>query len=175
MSVWCGVSCKEGASCRCWIYYLDLPNWNFELSVFNNELVLYSHMPYHNDAIIKTQEDFFRKIFVPLTLFVRIQKGCVGFYCERELENITAIFWPHSYGRQRCVFLVLLMLNRRPRAHSAGWWLSLLHLISNLSPTLTHQGPKSPSAWCGFPYHISSITRLISNCNSLDFCLDWVI
>ena len=27
----------------------------------------------------------------------------------------TAIFWPHSYGRQRCVFLVLLMLNRRPR------------------------------------------------------------
>ena len=29
--------------------------------------------------------------------------------------NITAIFWPpHSYSRQRCVFLVLLMFNRRP-------------------------------------------------------------
>ena len=28
--------------------------------------------------------------------------------------NGTAIFWPHSYGRQRCVFFVLLMLNRRP-------------------------------------------------------------
>ena len=26
----------------------------------------------------------------------------------------TAIFWPHSYGSQRCVVLVLLMLNRRP-------------------------------------------------------------
>ena len=28
--------------------------------------------------------------------------------------NRTEIFWPHSHGRQRCVFLVLLMLNRRP-------------------------------------------------------------
>ena len=26
----------------------------------------------------------------------------------------TAIFWPQTYGRQRCAFLVLLMLNRRP-------------------------------------------------------------
>ena len=24
--------------------------------------------------------------------------------------------------------------------------------------------PRAPSAWCGFPYHISSITLLISNC-----------
>ena len=24
--------------------------------------------------------------------------------------------------------------------------------------TPIHQGPKAPSAWCGFPYHISSIT-----------------
>ena len=31
-------------------------------------LLLYSHVPYHNDTIIKTQEDFFNKIFVPLTL-----------------------------------------------------------------------------------------------------------
>ena len=39
--------------------------------------------------------------------------------------------------------------------------------------TPTHQGPpRAPSAWCGFPYHISSITHLVSNWN---FCLDWVI
>ena len=42
---------------------------------------------YDKDAMIKTQEDVFRKIFVPLTLFERFRKGCVGFYFERELET----------------------------------------------------------------------------------------
>ena len=61
-------------------------------------------------------------------------KGCSRFACERELEieyncNIlTPNLWPSS-----CVFLVLLMLNRRSRGHSAGWWLSLRHLISIFS------------------------------------------
>ena len=81
------------------------------------------------------------------------------------------------------------MFNRRSRGHSAGWWLSLRHLISifsgpqliraqrplrpdvafpttsrlQLAGTLlatsaTHQGPKAPLAWWGFPYHISSPT-----------------
>ena len=44
-------------------------------------------------------------------------------------------------------------------AHSAGWWLSLLHLISNFSGPQTPSGfPRAPSAGCGFPYHISSTT-----------------
>ena len=38
-------------------------------------------------------------------------------------------------------------------------WLSLPHLISNFSGPPTQSGaPRSPSAWCGFPYHISSLT-----------------
>ena len=127
------------------------------------EVVLYCHLQYHNDTIIKTQEDFFRKIFVPLTLFVRVRKGCVGFYCERELETEQKLqyFDLYSYGRLRYIFLVLLMLNRRPRgpeAHSAGCWLSLLHLINNFSGPQLNRGPRAPSAWCGFHYHISSIT-----------------
>ena len=78
---------------------------------------------------------------------------------------------PHSYGHQRCVFLVLLMLNRRPgcplcwlsllhlttkwsgpqtpswvrRAPSAGWWLSLPHLVSNSSVLLLTDFLLSPS------------------------------
>ena len=39
---------------------------------------------------------------------------------------------------------------------SAGWWLSLLHLISTLDRNSS--GPQAPSALCGFPYHNSSIT-----------------
>ena len=42
---------------------------------------------------------------------------------------------------------------------SAGWWLSLLHLISIFSGPQFQSGfPRDPSAGCGFPYHISSIT-----------------
>ena len=72
--------------------------------------------------------------------------------------NRTAIYWaPHSYGRQRCVFLVLQGCSTGgPEAHSAGFlyyilsptglrnnggpddpfgrlWLSVSHLISNFS------------------------------------------
>ena len=36
--------------------------------------------------MIKTSGRFFNK-YLPLTLFVRFGKGCVGFYCERELET----------------------------------------------------------------------------------------
>ena len=46
---------------------------------------------------------------------------------------------------------------------SAFCWLSLLHLIPNWSGPQTPSGvPRAPSAGCGFPYHISSLTRLIS-------------
>ena len=38
-----------------------------------------------------------------------------------------------------------------PETHSAGWWLSLLHLISILSGPQFNRGPRAPSLWCGFP------------------------
>ena len=42
---------------------------------------------------------------------------------------------------------------------SAECWLSLLHLVTNGSPKLLGV-PRAPSARCGFPYHISSLTHL---------------
>ena len=50
-----------------------------------------------------------------------------------------------TYGRQRCVYLVLRCSTGGPGAHSAGWWLSLLHLISIFS------GPQTPSGFRGPP------------------------
>ena len=41
---------------------------------------------------------------------------------------------------------------------SAGWWLSLLHLISIFSGPQPIRAQMAPLAWCGFPDHISSIT-----------------
>ena len=47
--------------------------------------VLYCHMQYHNDTIIKqTQEDFFNKIFTS-HFIARVRKGYSRFACEREL------------------------------------------------------------------------------------------
>ena len=66
-----------------------------------------------------------------------------------------------------CLSCSLGLLNRRPRAHSAGCWLSLLHLISIFSGPQTPSGfPKAPSVGCGFPYHISSPTVRNSTGNS---------
>ena len=59
-----------------------------------------------NRRMIKMQEDFFNKIFTS-HFIARARKGCVGFYCERELETehklkyFTQLLWP-----SRCVFLV---------------------------------------------------------------------
>ena len=79
----------------------------------------------------------------------------MGFYCERELEikhncNIlTPLLWP-----SRCVFLVLLMLNRRPRAHC---WMLAFFIASYQHLVWTPNSigvPEAPSVGCGFPYHI---------------------
>ena len=79
-------------------------------------------MQHHNDTIIKqTNEDFFNK-YVPLTLLYGLEKGYSRFACERELETEYKLYFdPHSYGSQRCVFLVLQgCLTRGPGAHSTG-------------------------------------------------------
>ena len=75
--------------------------------------------------------------------------------CERELETEQNcnILIPHSYGHQRCVFLVLLMLNRRPEG-SAFFCLSLPHLVTNSSDLQLNRGSQRPLLpRGGFPYH----------------------
>ena len=57
-------------------------------------------------AMKKTQEDFFNK-YIYLSLYCKGSKTVVWGSTVRGSSNITAIFWPNCYGRQRCVFLVL--------------------------------------------------------------------
>ena len=96
-------------------------------------------MQHHDDTIINRCSNKQRRK-TSLTIFTshfiaRVRKGFVGFYCERELEieHKLQYFDLHSLWPSRCVFLILLMLNRSPGVHSAGCWLSLLHLISIFS------------------------------------------
>ena len=110
--------------------------------------LLYRHLQHHNNTIIKTQEDFFNKIYLSL--------------CCKDSKRVTQslrVRGSYSYGRQRCVFLVLLMLQpetQRPSSLLDDGFLYCILSASSLDPNSS--GPQAPSAWCGFPYHISSIT-----------------
>ena len=103
-----------------------------------------------------------------LSFYLQSSKGLCGVLRERELETKQKLQYsdPHSYGRQRCVFLVLQGCSTGgPEAHSAVWsatsyqqllctpaqsgasssfglvWLFLPHLVYNsvwsLTATLT--------------------------------------
>ena len=78
-------------------------------------------------------------------------------------SNRTEIFWPPNLWPSRCVFLVLLMLNRSPGVHSAGCWLSLLHLISIFSGPQFIRAP-SPFGlvWLSLPHLVSNWLQLNS-------------
>ena len=123
---------------------------------------------------------------------VSVRKGLLKVLLWEGVGDRTELQYidPHSYGRQRSVFLVIQGCSTRgPGAQlSAGWWLSLPHLITNMSPKLhrgfrgsllpgvafsttsclwclwstTHQGPKGPPP-LGFLYHILSATSLDPN------------
>ena len=71
--------------------------------------------------------------------------------------NITEIFWPQTYGRHVVSFL---FFDAQPEVQRPLCWVMAFFTASyqHLHRTSTHQGPKAPSAWCGFPYYISSIT-----------------
>ena len=132
------------------------------------QLYIYTYICWiHTDAmIIKTSEDFFKKIYLSLYCKVCVWEG-VG--DRTELQYID----PHSYGHQRCVFLVFLMLNRRP----AGFLYCILS-PTGLVPKLHWESRGPLLLGGGFPYHILSLTHLISNLlisNSLTSCLHQVI
>ena len=86
---------------------------------------------------------------------VRVRKGYSRFACERELETEQKLqyFDPTLMAVSIMSFLFSWCSTGGPDAYSAGWWLSLLHLISIFSGPQFNRGPRAPLAWCGFPYH----------------------
>ena len=99
--------------------------------------------------------------YLPLTLLQGFEKGYSTFYWWEGAGDRTELkyFDPHSYGRQRCVFLVLLILNRR------SWgplcWVLAFFTASYQQLLWSPNSigvPEGPLGRCGFPYHISSIT-----------------
>ena len=114
--------------------------------------------------------------YIPLTLLQGFERVVQGLHVRGSWRsNITKYFDPQS---QRCVFLVLLMLNRRP--WGPLWWVLAFFTASyqHLFWTPIHQGfPRAPSTGCGFPYYISSPTPsdLQLNCPQLPSWLHYII
>ena len=123
--------------------------------------MLYSHVPYHYDTIIKTDAGRLLK-----------QNMYLSFYCKGSKSITQGLSVRGSWRPNRncniltstlmAVNVVSFSFSRcstgGPGVHSAGCWLSLLHLISNFSGPQTPSGfPGAPSARCGFTYHTSSI------------------
>ena len=111
----------------------------------NHVQLLHSHLHVHAGYIltqwITDERRFFITKYLPLFI-VRVRKGL----CVRGSwrPNRTEILWPPTLMAVNVVsFSFSWCSTRGPGVHSAGCWLSLLHLISIFS---------------GFPYHISSIT-----------------
>ena len=100
----------------------------------------------------------------------------MGFYCERELEIEQKLqyFDPKLMAVSVVSFSFSWCSTGGPGAHSAGWWLSLLHLISIFSGPQLNRGPQAPSTWCGFPYHISSITPSDLQLQLQPWLLSWL-
>ena len=130
--------------------------------------MLYRHLQIHVHIYIymldtyrrndkQTQEDF----FIYLSLYCKGSKRVTQGLRVRGSwrPNITELFWPPLLWPSTLSFSFSWCSTRGPGVHSAGCWLSLLHLISNFSGPQTPSGfLRALSAGCGFPYHISSIT-----------------
>ena len=127
--------------------------------------VLYSHMPYHNDTIIKTQEDFFINICTS-HFIVRVQKGLLEVFVWEGVGDRTELQYidPHSYGRQHCVFLVLQMLNRRLSGPLCWVMAFFTASYQQLLWTPTHQGPNGPFGlmWLSLPHLIYNSVRSLT-------------
>ena len=146
-------------------------------------LVLYSPVPYHNDTIIKTDaviNDAGRKTSLAIftsDFICKIWKVVWGFTVRGSWRsNITAIFWPPNLWLSAlCLSRSPELLNRRPRAHSAEWWLSLLHLIRIFSGSqlIRASSPFGP-VWLSLPHLLSNCIQLYClQLNWLELC--WVV
>ena len=114
--------------------------------------------------------------YLPLTLLQGFEKVVWGFTVRgswrpnRNCNILTPLWWPstlclsRSHAQPEVLGSTLL---------GAGFLYCILS-ASSLDPNSS--GPQAPSAWCGFPYHISSITPFTTVCNPTDpWLTSWLL
>ena len=126
----------------------------------------------HTDAMNNRCRKTSLTKYLPLTLLQGFEKGDSRFACERELETEQKLqyFDPHSYGRQHCVFLVLLMLNWRPIGPlcwvMAFFTASYQHLLWTTNSIGVPEGPLG-WVWLSLPHPVYNSVRSPTGCNCL--------
>ena len=131
-----------------------------------DQIVLYTHLQHHNNTIINRPRKTSLTKYVPHPLLQGFEKGYSRFVCERELEikHNCNILTP-TLMAINVVFLVLLMLNRRPWGPLC-WVLdfftaSYQQLLWSPNSIRIPKGPLG-RVWLSLPHLIYN-----SNCNCL--------
>ena len=124
------------------------------------QIHIYIYTQHHNDTINKDAGRLLYKYMYTSHFIVRVRKGlfkvCVWEGVGDRTE--TSIFWPPLLWPSTLCF------SRSPDAQPEALGSTLLGagflycMLSASSLDLNSSGPQAPSAWCGFPYHNSSIT-----------------
>ena len=120
-------------------------------------------MQYHNDTIIKTQEDFFRKILY-FSLYCKGSKRLFKVFMVRGSwrPNRNFNILTPTLMAGNVVFLVLLMLNRRPRGPALCWVLAFFTAsYQHLLWTPIQSGAPSPFGlvWLSLPHLVYNSVR----------------
>ena len=103
---------------------------------------------------------------IAVSIHLQGSKGLCGVLLWEGVGDRTELqyFDPHSYGRQRCVFLVLQMLNRRPRGPLR--WVMAFFTVSyqQLLWTPTQSGAPSPFGlvWLSLPHLVYNSVRSLT-------------
>ena len=123
--------------------------------------MLYCHLQHHNDTIIKTDAGRLLYKYMYLSLYCKgLKRVTRGLRVRGSWRrNITTTFWP------LLLWPSALCLSCSPDAQRGAQWPSsvlddgfLYCILSASSLDPNSSGTQAPSAWCGFPYHNSSIT-----------------
>ena len=125
----------------------------------------------HTDAMNNRRRQTSLTNYVPLTLFVRVQKSYSRFACEREMETEQNwnILTPIVMTINVVSFSFFWCSTGGLVVHSARCWLSLLHLISIFS------GPQFIRAPSPFGLVWLSLPHLDSNWQQLNWHLTSVL
>ena len=148
-------------------------------------IVLYTHMHIH--TCIYMQKELQRhndkgraksslEKYIPLTYFKASKRVTQGFTVRGSWRpNRTAIYWPLLlWSSALCLSRSPGLLNRRPRGPALFWMMAFFTAFYHQLVSKTPLGvPRTPSAGCGFLYHMFSPMSLNPNC--LTSCLDQVI
>ena len=144
--------------------------WSYDVVVICRFIYIYTCIYMQNESQGHNDKtDEWRLLYknVYLSIYCKVRKGWVGFYCERELETEQNcnILTPTLMAVSVVSFSFSSAAQPEAQRPTAGLGDSFLYCIlsaTSLDPN-SLGAPRVPSAWCGLSL-ATSYQQLISNC-----------